>query len=215
MADIFVYNPNSSDANTAAIDHSLNRHRQLTGHRILCWTNHNGPIGIETDDHVASVVGDVTATISACVADVYVIACFSDPGLSEARRVTTRPVIGIAEAAYFTACVLGKRFGVISILEASVHRHKASLKRIGAYDRLAGDRPIDVSFSDLGGPGVDEKLRAVAETLRDEDGAEVIILGCSNLGGYREALQRTVNLPVIDPVQAAVSQACALVMLDL
>jgi Asp/Glu/hydantoin racemase len=44
--------------------------------------------------------------------------------------------------------------------------------------------------------------------LRDEDGADVIILGCAGLGSYRHAMQESLGVPVIDPVQAGVALAC-------
>jgi Asp/Glu/hydantoin racemase len=44
--------------------------------------------------------------------------------------------------------------------------------------------------------------------LRDEDGADVLILGCAGLGGYRDALQQSLGIPVVDPVQAGAMLAC-------
>ena len=42
--------------------------------------------------------------------DAYLIACFGDPGLDAARELATAPVVGIGEAAYTAATLVGKRF---------------------------------------------------------------------------------------------------------
>src|ERR1700733_6199394 len=42
--------------------------------------------------------------------DAAVIAAFADPGLGGARELLAIPVVGMAEAAMLTACMLGRRF---------------------------------------------------------------------------------------------------------
>jgi Asp/Glu/hydantoin racemase len=213
MTEFLIINPNSSEAVTRAMDECLEPLRGLTPHQLLCQTNPNGPLGIETDEHVAAVVPDVQAAIAESGADAYIVACFSDPGVDDLRQISAKPVIGIAEAAYHTALTLGQRFGVISIVEASIRRHRIRIGALGLTERLAGDRALNLGVSELQAAGTFERLVEVGTALRDLDGADVLILGCAGLGQYREALQRQSRLPVIDPVQAAVVQLCAMSML--
>jgi Asp/Glu/hydantoin racemase len=215
MNNFLVFNPNASRAMSQAMDRSLDGLRARTGNQFACMTNDNGPMGIESDADVAAVIPDVVRVGQSVEADAYIIACFSDPGLEALRQVTTRPVIGVGEAAYLTAIALVKRFGVISIVEASIGRHRSQLQRLGLDSRLAGDRAIEVGVADLHGGDVAAKLLDVAKALRDEDGAEAIILGCAGLGARREPLQRAIGIPVIDPVQAAAAQASTLALLEL
>ena len=49
--------------------------------------------------------------------------------------------------------------------------------------------------------------------LRDEDGADVLIMGCAGMARYRGALEDELGLTVIDPSQAAVGMAIAAVRL--
>ena len=49
------------------------------------------------------------------------------PGLHALRHETALPVTGIQEAAVLHAMSLGQRFGILSILPASVPRHLRSL----------------------------------------------------------------------------------------
>jgi len=215
MASILVLNPNSSQTMTQTIDRSLDDLRRQTGHRLTCRTNPSGPEGIETDAHVAEVIPAVLHTIQSEQADAYVIACFSDPGVDDARRKTAKPVLGIAEAAFLTAMGVGERFGVISILDDSLPRHRHRLQSLHALGRLAADRAIGVGVSQLNGPDVLEKLCTVGRLLRDVDHADTIILGCAGMGAYKDPLQDALGVPVIDPVKAAVALAGAFVTLDL
>src|SRR5690606_11194609 len=132
MPHILVLNPNSARAITAAISDCLAPLRARTRHRITCTELAAAPAGIETDADVAQVAPMVRDVARAAQADALVVACFSDPGVGLARSAAPgRPVIGIAEAAYGAALLLGARFGVISLGPASIARHAAQLDRQG------------------------------------------------------------------------------------
>ncbi|WP_419901341.1 aspartate/glutamate racemase family protein [Kiloniella sp.] len=51
------------------------------------------------------------------------------------------------------------------------------------------------------------RLEKVGKQLRDEMGAKSVILGCAGMAAYRNWLQDTLDIPVIDPCRAAVSMA--------
>jgi allantoin racemase len=207
---ILVINPNSTEAVTAGIDNAMETLRMPGGPVIECVTLKEGPPGIDTQTHVESVVRPITAMVKSRDNDcsAFVIACYSDPGLHAAREVTSKPVLGIAECGILTALTLGQRFGVISILRRSIPRHLRYVGQMGLHDRMAGDRAIGLGVVEL----VDEartfsRMAEVAAELRDDDGADVLIMGCAGMARYRDRLQRHVGLPVVEPSQAAVSMA--------
>lgn len=202
MANILVINPNSSETVTRSMDACLDSVRRGVAQSIQCVTLETAPPGIETDAHIAEVTPKVRARIADTPADAYVVACFSDPGVGQARQDTPRPVIGIGEAGYLAAIGLGGRFGVVSIVEASIGRHRRHLESLGLSARLAGDRPIGFGVAELGGPAVIEALVRVGHELRDRDGADTLVLGCAGMGGFRAAVEAELGLPVVDPVQA-------------
>jgi Asp/Glu/hydantoin racemase len=208
VAEILVINPNSSVSVTQSMDACLDAVRLLSGHNVRCSALEKGPPGIETDAHIMAVIPHLLERIAGTPADAYVIGCFSDPGLEEARAATSKPVVGIGEAAYLAALGLGRRFGVVSILATSVPRHVCYISRLGLSDRLAGDRPIGLGVSELKSEAVMGQLVRVGKALRDDDGADVLILGCAGLGSHRHALEEELGLPVVDPVQAGAAQAC-------
>jgi Asp/Glu/hydantoin racemase len=213
MARILVVNPNSSHAVTQAMDACLGSVRSGVAHEISCDTLEKSPLGIESDAHVLEVVPHILERIQGSRADAYVIACFSDPGLMQARAMTPKPVVGIAEAAYCLALGYGRRFGVLSILEASIPRHRNYIRALGLSERFSGDRAIGLGVSQLHGGEVMERIIPIVTALRDQDRSDAIILGCAGLGAYRADLERSMGIPVIDPVQAGALLACSMVTL--
>lgn len=179
-----------------------------THHEIECTELAKSPPGIETDAHVAEVIPYLVERVESADADAIVVACFSDPGINSIRDAAKVPVVGIAEAAYLAALGLGKRFGIVSLGHSSINRHLRYLKTLQLEGRLAGDRSINMTVVELMAGNVVETIVRTGRQLRDEDGADVIILGCAGLGGYRAALEAELGVPVIDPVQAGAAAAC-------
>ena len=212
---ILVINPNSTESVTDGISAALAPLRFIDGPEITCVTLRQGPPAIESDADVAAVVEPLCALIEAADAEAFVIACYSDPGLAEARRCTNSPVFGMAESGMSTALTRGTRFGVVSILAASVERHRAYVERLGLTSRQA-DLPLKLGVLELGDPDrVWDRLVGVGRTLRDTHRADVVLLGCAGMAQYRADLEHQLGIPVIDPTQAAVMAAIGAVTLAL
>ena len=213
---ILVINPNSTEAVTRGIDAALEPLRTADGPRLDCATLAEGPPGIETQRHVDEVTLPLCRLIERedNRSDAFVIACFSDPGLHAAREATRHPVFGIATAGITTALNLGNRIGVIAILKASLARHARFFRAMGVEDRIAGERPVGLGVVEL----LEEertfaRLGEVGEALRDEDGADVLVLGCAGMAQYRAPLEARLGIAVVDPTQAAAAMAIAAVKL--
>ncbi len=172
-------------------------------------TLHQGPYGIETQDHIDSVAAPLRRTVEEeSGADAFVIACYSDPGLQLCRLATEKPVFGIQESGVLTALARGEKFGVIALGDESIRRHLVYLENMDVTDRLAGERAVDLSVAEsASGADTFDRLLKVGTTLRDQDGADVLILGCAGMASHRSGLEQSLNMPVIDPVQAAVEMA--------
>ncbi len=215
MNPIVVINPNSTQAVTDGIDQAVEPLRMDGGPPVQCVTLAEGPPGIQSDEDAASVVAPTCNLIrSRADAAAFIIACYSDPGLGEARKSTSRPVLGIAESAMLTSLTRGSRFGVISILEQSLPRHERYVRALGLESRSAGDRAIGIGVTELTDEvRVLERMVSVGKKLREEDGADVLIMGCAGMARYRRRLETATGLPVIDPTQAAVTLAIGAVQL--
>ena len=65
-----------------------------------------------------------------------------------AGRQPTGPVFGIAECGVLTAMARAETFGVIAIAQRSIRRHIRYLRQMGLMDRLAGERPLNMSVAE-------------------------------------------------------------------
>jgi Asp/Glu/hydantoin racemase len=207
---ILVINPNSSTGMTRDIDTAIAPLRFVDGPKIECHTLAEGPPGIETDADVDAVIDPLCRLVRSLERNTaaFVNACFSDPGLTEIRATTQRPTFGIAESALVTALTQGQHIGILSILPASVARHARLIDRLGISARIAGDLSIDLGIDELKNPDrTFERLRLTAARLRREHDADVLILGCAGMAQHRARLERQIEIPVIDPCQAAVGMA--------
>lgn len=209
-----MINPNSSEAVTQAMDACLDVVRADTHHTIRCVTLAEAPTAIESQSDIERVEPLLVKRVAAEAASAYVIACFSDPGLAELRQHTAAPVVGIGEAGYLAALSFGGRFGVVSILESSIPRHARHIAQLGLSSRLAADRALGLGVAALSGAGVVDAIVAVGRVLRDEDGADALVLGCAGMGQHRRAVEAALGLPVVDPVQVGALLAASMLTLD-
>ncbi len=206
---ILVINPNSDESVTEGMIRELNGFHFSEGPRIECVSLSDGPFGIESQADIEAVTLPLRKMVSESRnVDAFVIACYSDPGLNVCREASEKPVFGIQECGVLTAMSLGDRFGVIALQERSIRRHLRYLRQMGVMERLAGERAASLSVREsVSGKGTFEKLLKAAEQLRDSDQADTIILGCAGMASHRAKLELVIGIPVIDPVQAAVSMA--------
>jgi Asp/Glu/hydantoin racemase len=206
---IMVINPNSNRVVTAGIAEALKPLMFEGGPEIVCETLAEGPFGVESQADVDSVAMPLRRLVEKDTATAaFVIACYSDPGLHVCREATTRPVLGIAECGVLTALTRAETFGVIAIAQRSIRRHLRYLRQMGLMDRLAGERPLDMSVAETAsGEGTLAKMITVGRALKEEDGAGAIVMGCAGMARHRKALENALGIPVIDPTQAAVTMA--------
>lgn len=204
---LIVINPNSSTRVTAGIDAAMEPLRGM-GIPIRCVTLEEGPPGIETQAQADLTIAPMLRLAAALEPEAagFVIACFGDPGLHALRDRTRLPVLGIQEAAVATAMTLGQRIGVIAILPGSVPRHLRAFGAMGILSRISGDRALGLGVADLA-EGALPAMIATGRRLRDEDGADVLIMGCAGMAACRDAVQEATGLPVVEPCQAAAGMA--------
>ena len=217
MQRILVINPNSTEVVTRGIDEACAPLRMEGGPAIDCVTLKEGPPGVETQQHVDGVVAPLLRMVREKENEyaAFVIACYSDPGLHSVRESTRKPVLGISECGILTALTLGQRFGVIAILQQSIARHLRYVGALGVTERLAAELPVGLPVVELSN---EEKtfgrMVAVGKTLREQHGADVVIMGCAGMARYRKPLQDEIGIPVVEPTQAAVAMAIGRVRLN-
>src|SRR5918998_1775423 len=160
-----IVNPNTSATMTrtiAAAAHAVAR----PGTTIRAVEPDCGPASIEGyyDDALA-VPGllQCIATGEAEGADAHIIACFDDTGLDAARAVAQAPVVGIGEAAFHVAGLIGTRFAIVTTLSRSIPVIEDNLDRYGLRRRCVRVRACEVPVLELDAPGSDARRRIGAE----------------------------------------------------
>ncbi|MGL4437633.1 MAG: aspartate/glutamate racemase family protein [Bosea sp. (in: a-proteobacteria)] len=205
---ILVVNPNSNEAVTQGLRDAVAGFANPHGPEIVCFTLKEGPLGIETQEHVESVTLPLRRLIEADnESAAFIIACYSDPGLHVCREGTSRPVFGIAECGILTALARADMFGVIAIKSRSIPRHYRYMRQMGLMDRLVSERALEMSVAETAsGEGTLAKMIEIGNLLKS-DGARAIVMGCAGMARHRKPMEDAVGLPVIDPTQAAVAMA--------
>jgi len=207
MSRILAINPNSNESVTEGLRESLQEFNSSAD--IECCTLEEGPFGIETGEDIVNVIPLVLQKISESPEfDVYVIACYSDPGLAECNEMFSKPVFGLQRSAIEKAISIGDKFGVLALSEQSIERHLAYMRGLGLDGQLAGELPLDISVDEAANDaGSFGKIISQGRRLIDESGADVLILGCAGMTSHRKPSEKVLQVPVIEPAQAAVSIA--------
>jgi len=214
---ILVINPNSLEEMTREIEAAVAPLRISGGPRIECVTLHEGPPGINSQQDGDSIIAPMLKLMRNRERDcaAFVIACYGDPGIDSMREASRRPVFGIAESGILTALTIGQRFGVIALSAKGVSRQLRKIGSFGVTDRLARILPLEMAASDtMDESKTYDRMVACGTALRDVHGANVVIMGCAGMAGYRKPLQDALGIPVVEPTQAAVGMALARVSLN-
>ncbi len=210
---IVIVNPNTTaTVTTMLVDEA--RRIASPGVEIDGVTAAFGVPVIETPAE-AAVAGHAVVQAFAEVgpADAGIVGAYTDPGLPGARALMPYPVIGIGESSMFTACLLGRRFAVLTAgggktvpaIESQVREH-------GLGERFAGVRSVDASLLGVAEnqAAFEDAFAATANAVVEIDGADAVILGGAVFVGMAARLRDRVPVPLIDPIRAAVAQAEAL-----
>jgi allantoin racemase len=168
------------------------------------------PTGVHNDTTFALAVPKVAALAAgmAPLVDAIIVSCAADPGLAEARAVSSVPVIGAGSAAAELALSLGVNVGVLDLtVETPV-----SITALLGSRRVASRVPEGVTqtrdlLTDAG------RTAAIAGAHRlVEQGADVILLACTGMTSIALAatLADELEVPIVDAVLAAGAAVAAL-----
>jgi len=146
-----------------------------------------------------------------------VLACFSDPSLDAAKEVSDVPVIGIEEATLHVAAMLGHKFSIMTSLSSRIPTRDLHVRLHGLESAFASAPALNMPVLEMDANPEKAKARILelARQAVQEDGAEVIVLGCAGLAGYAEDIERELGAVVLDPTSVAFKVAEAVADLGL
>jgi allantoin racemase len=136
--------------------------------------------------------------------DGVLIDTVSDSGLRALRSRLSIPVAGPGESAFYAACMMGKKFSILTMWDEWFPLYEKTITEYGLEKRLASMRSIDTR------PDVTEllagkeevifgKLEEAANRCIEEDGADVIVLGSTTMHQSAAHLDSRLPIPVINP----------------
>jgi Asp/Glu/hydantoin racemase len=145
--------------------------------------------------------------------DAAIVAAFGDPGLGGARELFDFPVVGMAEAAMLSACMLGRSFAIVSFAKALEPWFAEIVAWHGLSGRCAAIRMLDEGFRSIDDVQDEKEAVLIELALRTvtDDGADVVILAGAPLAGLATRIRDRVPVPLVDGIQAAVVMAEGLV----
>jgi allantoin racemase len=205
---ILFINPNTSESFTHGIEISTEKYKSADT-KVVALNPSTGPATIESiyEEMLGGAAALQVFMENIDEFDGFIMACYGNESLVQAaREATDKPVIGITEASYYMACMVGRKFSVVTTGDRWESLLWDSVKLHGLEARCASIRPTSVNTSELEESG-DEAIKAhlmrEARIALEQDGADVILLGCAGLTGFDKLMQAELGIPVIDGVVAA------------
>jgi allantoin racemase len=214
---IKIINGNTFEAMTRGIDQSAQAAR-FPDTQIVTTQPKAGPESIESyyDEYLAipGILEEIIRSVNEF--DAFILACWGDPGIEAAREVTTKPVIGIAEASMYVANMVAARWGIVTTQHRTLDMIEKTIHKTGFAHRCVSIRTtgIPVVETETARQATVDALEAIGRVAIADDKAEALCLGCAGMSGLDTELEQRLGIPVIDAVAAAVKMAEALVSLQ-
>ena len=212
---IMVINPNTSVSMT---DHLRRELAAIVrpGTELTVTCPERGPVSIESAYDEALAVPPTLELVQRANREGYdavILACFSDPGLYAAKEVSDILVVGIQEVSLRVATTLGARFTILTLFKERIPHKENDVWRNRLTPYLASVRELGMSVleTDERPDEAKRRIREVARKAVEEDGAEVIVLGCAGMVGYAEEAARELGVVVIDPTSVTLKYTEAMV----
>lgn len=215
MKKILVINPNSSEKMTYDITNTIDNLR-ISDFEITFMNNEEAPEVLESfTDYTIASFHTIKKIENVKDYDGILLACFGDPGLFALKEISNVPVIGIGEAAFALAQLLGYKFSIISASSKAKPMMEQMVLSYGLDKRMASVETLNLPIGDF----LNDKellLEKVLEKCRNAIvcGADVIIFGCAGMTMLGDEVEKELGVTVIDPIKAGIILLEAIVKAD-
>ncbi|MDR0585097.1 MAG: aspartate/glutamate racemase family protein [Treponema sp.] len=184
----------------------------LPGTEVIPRRITHGPASIECEYDEALALPDIIALSKAAEKEGFdgiFVDCFGDPGVRAAREVVNIPVFGGFEPPILYALGIADRVGIVTVLPNVVPMLRGNVAKAGLQDRVPSIRYVNIPVLDL--EGIKKLIAALiieGEKAIQEDGVEVLVLGCTAMVGAKEEVEaglkaKGYNITVIEAAQAS------------
>ena len=207
---VLIVNPNTSQGVTRRIAAAADAVAR-PGDRFATRPAAFGPELIVTPQDAQEATRGVIETIRtyAQEPDGIVLASFGDTGAEEVSQSWPAiPVIGIAQAAFARARMLGGPFAIVTFAPEMAPALRDKAIQHGAGGNLLQVASLDTRFEGDPAEIADRLAAPLADLCRAKahDGAKSIVLGGGPLAGLASRIAPDCPVPVIDGTQEAIAQ---------
>jgi allantoin racemase len=192
------------------------------GTEVCIRTAAYGPASIESGYESALSVPPAAQLVMEASKDGFdagIVGCFSGPGLDAHREITDMLVLAPGAVCIALATTLGHKFSMLATGPGRAPVFRKLAWEAGVSDALASVRSVDTPVLEFNRDRSASRAR-IAEQCRaavEEDGADVVILGCMTMGFLEvaEELTEELGIPVINPSKTVLKFAEATLSLKL
>ena len=149
--------------------------------------------------------------------DAFIIISFEDIGVDTIRKITSKPIIGLGEATFYTANIIANKFSIITNLSQSHEALKNNLIKYDMEHKCVSINSIEVPVLDMDTMSKSNlnKLDNEIQRTISEDNPEAIIITSPGILNLSKNLSKKFNTPIIEGVTAATALIENFVKLDL
>lgn len=147
--------------------------------------------------------------------DAIFVNCFGEPGVRATREDLPIPVFGGFEPAIHMALGLGDKIGIVTVLKNVIPMLRGSVYRSGLDKRIVTIRSLNIPVLELENFDIliDNLYRECKKAI-EEDGVEVLVMGCTGIVGIDDAMKEKLladgyDVPILE------AGACAMTMAEL
>ena len=204
---LLIINPNTSTATNHRIE-TIAKPLMAPSDSLEVVSAKSGVEFIETieqSNQTKSAVLEEVSQNSQSV-DGIIIAAFSDPGLMEAKKLSSCPVIGIAEASMKIAQGLTERFAIITLGSQFSQIIRQNSLSYGTAENLVEIKILPWSVAEVSANLLSyrEDFTEACERLVSERDVGAVIVGGGPLSGIADVITDELPIPVLDGVRCAV-----------
>ena len=149
--------------------------------------------------------------------DAFIVISFEDIGVDTIRKITSKPIIGLGEATFYTANIIANKFSIITNLSQSHEALKNNLIKYDMEHKCVSINSIEVPVLDMDTMSKSNlnKLDNEIQRTISEDDPEAIIITSPGILNLSKNLSKKFNTPIIEGVTAATALIENFVKLDL
>jgi allantoin racemase len=198
-------NPVTTDMFDSTFKSEFNKIKQPdTVVDVVSLTRAAGPIHLEYNCYEIMVLPEILKMVKKAEEEGYdatIIGCFYDPLLRASRELAKKMVVTApAEASLHIATTLGESVSIIVGRRKWIPEMKENVHKYGFGEKLASFKSIEMGVHEFQKDHAETKrrIKQAAREAVENDGANVIILGCTMEFGFYREVQEELGVPVLD-----------------